>query len=87
MVGNSFHPMVVDVPLNAEVSCLNEDVFDILDGERSGKHSMITTAVAETFASLELLHADKFHYKFTKPGAYDYFSPLHSYMKGGVNVY
>lgn len=87
MVGNSFFPKIVDVPVNTEVGWVNEDVFDVLDGERSGKHSIVTTAGAETFASPELLHADQYHHKFSKPGIYDYICPLHPYMKGKINVY
>ncbi len=87
MVGNSFHPKIVEVPLNTEVGWVNEDVFDVLDGERSGKHSIVVTQGAETFASPELLHADKFHFRFTKPGTYDLICPLHPYMKSRVNVY
>lgn len=87
MVGNSFHPKIVEVPVNTEVGWVNEDVFDVLDGERSGKHSILTTTGAELFASPELLHADKFTHQFTRPGDYDYICPLHPYMKGKIKVY
>jgi nitrite reductase (NO-forming) len=87
MVGNSFHPKIIEVPVGTEVHWVNEDVFDVLDGERSGKHSIMVTAGAETFTSPELLHADKFHYTFTKPGVYEYICPVHPYMKGRIKVY
>lgn len=87
IVGNSFSPKVTEVPVNTEVTWVNEDVFDVLDGELTGKHSLLITQGAETFASPELMHADKFHYKFTKPGIYDLICPVHPYMKGSINVY
>ncbi|WP_204369021.1 hypothetical protein [Methylocucumis oryzae] len=87
MVGNSFHPKMLDVPVGTEVTWVNEDVFDVLDGERSGKHSIATTAGADTFASPELHHADKFQHIFAKPGHYELICPFHPYMKGKINVY
>jgi nitrite reductase (NO-forming) len=106
MVGNSFFPKIAEIPAGTEVTWINEDVFDMLEGERTGKHNI---AVVETeahqepfgkhdealeheknevyFASPELLHADKYRFKFTKKGAYEYICPTHPYMKGKITVY
>ena len=86
LVGNSFNPKVTEVPTGTDVTWVNEDVFDVLDGERSGKH-LIAASGTETFVSSELLHADKFHHIFTKAGNYELTCPLHPYMKSRINVY
>lgn len=87
MVGNSFSPKIVEIPVGTNVTWVNEDVFDVLEGERSGKHSIAVTQGAEMFASPVLLHADKFNVTLSKPGTYEYICPLHPYMKGRIKVY
>lgn len=106
MVGNSFFPKIAEIPAGTEVTWVNEDVFDMLEGERTGKHNI---AVVENeahhepsgkhdetledeashvyFASPELLHADKYRFKFTQKGEYRYICPTHPYMKGKITVY
>lgn len=106
MVGNSFYPKIAEIPVGTEVTWINEDVFDMLDGERTGKHN-ITVVESEThqaplgrhsetlkgeergtyFASPELLHADRYRFKFTQKGQYHYICPTHPYMKGQITVY
>ena len=87
MVGNSFNPKRVEIPVGTTVTWINEDVFDALDGERSGKHSVFGTSNTDSFASDALLHADQYQFTFTKPGYYEYNCPLHPYMKGNIRVY
>lgn len=87
IVGNSFWPKVVEVPVGAEVTWVNEDVFDLLEGERTGRHDVVITGGPEEFASVEMEHADKFTYKFEKAGEYDYVCTIHPYMKAKVRVY
>jgi nitrite reductase (NO-forming) len=87
MVGNSFWPKVVEVPVGAEVTWVNEEVFDLLEGERTGQHNAVAVKGPENFASPLLGHADKFTFKFTKPGEYEYICAIHPYMKAMVRVY
>jgi len=86
MVGNSFWPKVAQVPVGTEVTWINEDVFDFLSGELTGRHDAVTIKGPETFASPSLGHADKFTFKFTKPGEHEYFCTIHPYMKGRIRV-
>jgi nitrite reductase (NO-forming) len=87
MVGNSFWPKVAEVPVGTEVTWVNEDVFDYLDEELTGRHNAIAFTGPVTFASPELSHAEKFTFKFTKPGEYEYICNLHPYMRGKIRVY
>lgn len=87
MVGNSFFPKVAEVPVNSEVTWVNEDVFDALDGERTGKHFILSTSGPTTFVTPSLAHAERFTQKFTKTGVYQYYCPIHPYMKAQIKVY
>lgn len=104
MVGNSFFPKVAEIPLGTEVTWSNEDVFDMLEGERTGKHNLAVVEFETDepkgkhdealeheqhvyFASPELKHADKFRFKFSQKGVYQYICPTHPYMKGKIKVY
>ncbi len=87
MVGNSFWPKVIEIPRGTEVIWVNEEVFDYLDGERTGQHNAVVIKGPEVFASTLLPHAGTFRFKFTKPGAYEYFCTIHPYMKARVRVY
>ncbi|MBI4287015.1 MAG: multicopper oxidase domain-containing protein [Chloroflexi bacterium] len=87
MVGNSFWPKIAEVPVGTDVTWVNEEVFDFLDGERTGKHNAVAVDAAHTFASPLLNHAGQFTFKFTKAGEYEYFCSIHPYMKARVKVY
>lgn len=87
MVGNSFWPKVVEVPVGAEVTWVNEDVFDLLEGERTGRHDTVVIKGPEAFASPQLSHANQFTFRFRKPGEYEYICTVHPYMKGKIRVY
>ncbi|OGF56551.1 MAG: nitrite reductase [Candidatus Fraserbacteria bacterium RBG_16_55_9] len=87
MVGNSFWPKSAEVPAGAEVTWVNEEAFDLLDGERTGKHNAVAIRGPENFSSPLLSHADQFTFTFTKPGEYEYICAIHPYMKAKVTVY
>jgi nitrite reductase (NO-forming) len=87
MVGNSFWPKVAEVPVGTEVTWINEEVFDLLDGERTGQHNAVAIRGPESFSSPLLKHAEQFSYTFTKPGEYEYICAIHPYMKAKVRVY
>jgi nitrite reductase (NO-forming) len=42
MVGNSYWPKRAEVPVGSTVTWVNEDVFDFLEGERTGQHNAVT---------------------------------------------
>ena len=87
MVGNGFYPKTLEMSVNTDIIRVNGDVFAVLDDERPGKHSILVAQVAETFASQELRHADKFHNRLSKVGHYEYTCPLYPYVKGKIKVY
>jgi len=86
MVGNSFWPKVAQIAPGAEVTWINEDVFDFLSGELTGRHDAVSTKGPERFASPALDHAEKFTFRFTQPGEYEYLCTIHPYMKGRIRV-
>lgn len=87
MVGNSFWPKVAEVPRGSAVTWINEDVFDLLEGERTGQHNAVSTRGPERFGSPLLKHAETWTFKATKPGEYEYICTIHPYMKGKLKVY
>jgi nitrite reductase (NO-forming) len=89
MVGNSFHPKRKRVPIGTEVVFVNEDVFDLLDGELTGRHNAITIEAEgdEPFYSDELMHGETWSVTFTEKGHYRYFCSLHPYMIGEIEIY
>jgi nitrite reductase (NO-forming) len=89
MVGNSFWPKRAEVPVGTTVTWINEDVFDYLDGERTGKHNavVIEGEGPERFASPLLGHAETFNHTFTAPGEYTYICSIHPYMRAKITVY
>ncbi len=87
MVGNSFWPKIAEVPVGTAVTWVNEEVFDLLDGERTGRHNAVAVSGPETFASPLLGHAEQWTFTFTKPGEYEYLCAIHPYMRAKVRVY
>lgn len=86
IIGNSFYPKVIEVPVGTTVEWTNEEVFTYFEGEFSGIHNVIGYSGPESFASPMLGHAEKFSYTFTKEGDYEYLCSPHPYMKGIVKV-
>jgi nitrite reductase (NO-forming) len=89
MVGNSYWPKRAEVPVGSTVTWVNEDVFDFLEGERTGQHNAVTVAAEgpEPFFSPLLKHAETFSHTFTQPGTYEYICSIHPYMRAKVTVY
>jgi nitrite reductase (NO-forming) len=89
MVGNSFYPKVLEVPVGTTVEFVNEDVFDLLDGERTGRHDAVVVDVKgpEPFVSPKLGHGERWQVTFTRPGEYTYICSIHPYMRGIIRVY
>ncbi len=87
IVGNSYSPKIIRIPVGTEVEWINEDVFTYSEGEFAGIHNVFVEEGPEKFASPLLGHAERFIYKFTRPGEYNYTCTPHPYMKGRVIVY
>lgn len=89
MVGNSFYPKVLEIPVGTTVEFVNEDVFDLLEGERTGRHDAVVIDVQgpEPFVTPKLGHGERYRITFTKPGEYVYICSIHPYMKGIIRVY
>jgi nitrite reductase (NO-forming) len=89
MVGNSYWPKRAEVPVGTTVTWVNEDVFDFLEGERTGKHNAVVVNAQgpEPFYSPLLNHAETFSHTFTEPGSYEYICSIHPYMRALVTVY
>lgn len=86
MVGNSFYPKVARIPAGTTVTWINEDVFDALDGELTGKHNVVTTSGPEFVAGPVIGHAETWSYTFGTPGDYEYICAVHPYMVGRLTV-
>jgi nitrite reductase (NO-forming) len=87
IAASTFVPKILEIPVGTEVTWVNGDVFDFLEGERTGKHNVVVLNGPETFASPMLEHADKFSHTFTEPGTYEYLCTVHPYQRGIVKVY
>ncbi len=88
MVGNSYYPKRAEVPVGSTVSWINEDVFDMLEGELTGKHDVVVVRADgnERFRSELLDHAEIFSTTFTEPGEYEYLCSIHPYMRGQITI-
>ncbi len=89
MVGNSFVPKRAEVPVGSTVTFVNEDVFDMLEGELTGKHDAVVVEADgdENFATELLDHAETESVTFQEPGTYEYICSIHPYMRGEITVY
>lgn len=87
MVGNSFWPKIVEVPLGTRITWVNEDVFDLLEGERTGVHNVTALKGPTSLASPLLKHADRFTFPATRRGEYEYICAVHPYMRAKLRVY
>lgn len=87
MVGNSFFPKIAEIPAGTKVTWVNEDVFDLLEGERTGSHDAFSTSGPARFASPVLGHAGRWSVRLTKRGTYEYICRIHPYMKGRLKIY
>lgn len=86
IIGNSYSPKVIEVPVGTTVTWINEEAFTYLAGEISGMHNVISIKGPDSFAGPLLAHGQKFSHKFTKAGEYEYMCAPHPYMRGIVRV-
>jgi nitrite reductase (NO-forming) len=86
IVGNSYYPKVVEVPVGTTIEWTNEEVFTFFEGEFSGLHDVKTYEGPEDFWSPMLGHAEKWSVTLTKPGEYRYMCTPHPYMDGIIRV-
>ena len=86
IIGNSYNPKVIEIPVGTTVEWINEDVFTFSQGEFAGIHNVMVFSGPEMFASPMLGHAEKFSHTFTKAGEYSYLCTPHPYMRGLIKV-
>lgn len=89
IIGNSFHPKVIEVYPGTEVTWTNEDVFAYMGGEFAGIHNAVAISMpegADAFATPLLAHAESSSIVVETPGEYEYICAPHPYMKAKVIV-
>ncbi len=86
IIGNSYHPKIIQVAPGTTVRWINEDVFTYMEGEFSGIHNMIVKTGPERFASPMLAHAESWSQTLTVEGEYTYICTPHPYMEGRIVV-
>lgn len=89
IIGNSFHPKVIQVAPGTKVVWTNEDVFTYMSGEYSGIHNVASTSAPEDsdgFVAPLLAHGESFSHVFEDEWEYDYICTPHPYMRGRVIV-
>jgi nitrite reductase (NO-forming) len=86
IIGNSYHPKIIQVVPGTTVKWINEDVFTYMEGEFSGIHNMIVKTGPERFASPMLAHAESWSHTLTTEGEYTYICTPHPYMEGKIIV-
>lgn len=86
IIGNSFHPKVVQVTPGTTIKWVNEDVFAYMEGEFSGIHNVIVREGPEIFYSPLLAHTESFSQTLNEPGEYIYICAPHPYMEGKIIV-
>jgi len=89
IIGNSYHPKVVEIAPGTKVTWSNEDVFTYLGGEFAGIHNAVAIKMPEAasgFVTPMLMHAESGSHVFETPGEYEYICAPHPYMKGIIIV-
>lgn len=86
IIGNSYHPKVIQVAPGTTVRWINEDVFSYMEGEFAGIHNVIVKSGPERFASDMLAHAESHSQVLTQEGEYLYICTPHPYMEGKIIV-
>lgn len=89
IVGNSYHPKVIQVAPGTKVTWTNEDVFTYMAGEFSGIHNIASLDAPpdeDNVISDLLAHGESFSHVFDTEWEYDYICTPHPYMQGRVIV-
>lgn len=89
IIGNSYHPKVIQVAPGTKVTWTNEDVFTYLAGEFSGIHNVASLDAPpdeDNVISDLLAHGESFSHVFDVEWEYDYICTPHPYMQGRVIV-
>ncbi len=86
IIGNSFHPKVLQVAPGTTIKWINEDVFTYMEGEFSGIHNVVVRDGPEIFYSNLLAHAESFEKTMDEGGEYTYICTPHPYMEGKIIV-
>lgn len=89
IIGNSYHPKVIQIAPGTTVTWTNEEAFTYLAGEYSGVHNVAATShpeESEGFVSHLMVHGEQFSHTFEFEGTYDYMCTPHPYMQARVIV-
>jgi len=86
IIGNSYHPKVIEIEPGTKVTWVNEDVFTYLAGEFSGVHNAVGMRGPKRFATPLLGHGETGSVVFDESGEYDYICTPHPYMRGRIIV-
>jgi nitrite reductase (NO-forming) len=86
IIGNSYWPKVIEIPVGTTVTWVNEDAFTYLAGEFSGIHNVAALSGPTRFSSPMLGHGETWSYTFGEIGEYEYLCAPHPYMRGIVKV-
>jgi nitrite reductase (NO-forming) len=71
IVNNSYSPSVARIPVGTTVTWVNEEAFDFLEGELTGKHNFVSISGPAGIASAVLRHAETDSHTFTERGDYE----------------
>lgn len=90
IIGNSYHPKVIQIAPGTTVTWTNEDAFTYLAGEYSGIHNAAGISAPpedeDGFVTPLLAHGESYSHRFDYEWEYDYICTPHPYMLGRVIV-
>jgi len=86
ILGNSYHPKIIEIEPGTTVRWVNEETFTYMQGEFSGIHNAVGIKGPELFSIPMLAHAESGSHTFTEPGEYEYLCTPHPYMRGRIVV-
>jgi nitrite reductase (NO-forming) len=86
IIGNSYHPKIIEIEPGTTVRWINEDAFTYLAGEFSGLHNAMSVGADEGFSLPLLAHGEAATHTFETEGEYNYICAPHPYMAGRIIV-
>jgi nitrite reductase (NO-forming) len=90
IIGNSYHPKVIQIAPGTTVTWTNEDAFTYMAGEYSGVHNAAGISAPpedeDGFVTPLLAHGESYSHRFDYEWEYDYICTPHPYMLGRVIV-